>query len=254
MPRLSIPLAAFSPSLPAGQPPDTSSPPSPVLAAAVRRGGTGEKGGRGADGRPGCRPPPHPPGWPRDGKVVSSGLGEGGDVRSEPRGGRECGDFRTRYPPPPLPSCRGRHGGELGQGRAAAGGVFAAGGLNGSASLSRGFYLCGRGREKPGGAGVLQGAIHSRAVRETWSPQGCSARGSPAAFSPPCLAALARRVLVFWGSGGLAEARCSVLVRWRVCGRGGGMGKLQGTSAPSTPGRCSARVSHLPQTRGITAI
>lgn len=101
MPRLSIPLAAFSPSLPAGQPPDTSSPPSPVLAAAARRGGTGEKGGRGADGRPGCRPPPHPPGWPRDGKVVSSGLGEGGDVRSEPRGGRECGDFRTRYPPPP---------------------------------------------------------------------------------------------------------------------------------------------------------
>lgn len=154
-----------------------------------------------------------------------------------PEVGGRGGARRLSDPVPPPPSCRGRHGGELGQGRAAAGGVSAAGGLNGSASLSRRFYLCGRGREKlgegclspPGTSGVLQGAIHSRAGRETWSLAGCSARGSSS-----LLAALARRVLVFWGSGGWQGL---VAVSWSGGGCAGGAAGWESCREPPLPAR-----------------
>lgn len=71
-------------------------------------------------------------------------------------------------------------------------------------------------REEPRPAG----AIH-RAGRET-----CAVPGSPAASWPPCLAPLARW-LFFWGGQAVAGARCSMLVRWRLCG-GRREGKVAG--------------------------
>lgn len=155
-------------------------------------GRRGARSGAPNRGRPGCRPPPRPTGWESCGLRVW-------DVRQERPPRR--GESRAAFGPGRPPTRRGRPRLGLGQGRAAAGGVSAAGGLNRSVSQCRGLSHGEGGQQKPGGlcplgrSRVLLGAIH-RAGRET-----CAVPGSPAASWPPCLAPLVPW-LIFGGREG----------------------------------------------------
>lgn len=198
-------------------------------------------------------------------------------TRVEPRGGERAvlpwsgparlGSCRT-WPP-----CHPAGGGEARRrAPARAGGhrgVSAASWLNRNASRSREFYRCGRGRRKPGrhslsgSSGVLRGTIHRGTPGQGWAACGQGNLEPIGEWCRPAWAPLPG------GGGGVfcrgcgeknavAGARCSVLVRWSVCGgrqKGKVVGKLGSRlPAPSRLGRCCALVSHFPQARQIIAI